>query len=144
MKLYNIFEELILEETEKAKRLLSEGVSIDDVKAAIDGKYNVNILYQDEGQSVPSKRYIQVYNLSKTKGGNDAIRAYQLGGGSKTTPNEGAWKIFRLDRIKAWYPTKVRWKRPVSNFDASIPKYNELGDRTMSTVNYKVDPNSLK
>lgn len=144
MKLYNIFETLILEEKERVKRLIKEGVSIDDVKAAIDGKYNVNILYQDEGQTVPSKRYIQVYNLSKTKGGNDAIRAYQIFGGSKTTPNEGSWKIFRLDRIKAWIPTNVKWKKPVSAVDSSIPKYNEIGDRTMSRVDYKVDPNSFK
>ena len=119
-------------------------MSLDDVKAAIDGKFNVNILYQDEGETIPSKRYIQVYNLSKTKSGNDAIRAYQIFGGSKTTPNEGAWKIFRLDRIKAWLPTSVKWKKPVSSLNTTIPKYNELGDRTMSSVAYKVNPNSFK
>ena len=47
------------------------------------GKYNVNILYRDYEDQPPSKRYIQVYNLSKTKSGNDAIRAYQIFGASK-------------------------------------------------------------
>ena len=83
MKLYNLFEEVIFEEVEKNLRLISEGVSADVVKAAIDGKYNVNILYRDYEDQPPSKRYIQVYNLSKTKGGNDAIRAYQIFGASK-------------------------------------------------------------
>lgn len=141
MKLYNIFESLILEEIVKNSKVITEGVSNDDVNAAINGKYNVNILYRDyEGQE-PSKRYIQVYNLSKTKGGNDAIRAYQIFGGSKTTPKTGAWKIFRLDRIEGWFPTKVRWEKPVSDLDSSIPKYNTNGDRTMAQVMNKVNVN---
>lgn len=141
MKLYNLFESVILEEVEKAKKILSEGVSTDDVNAAINGKYNVNILYRDYEDQPPSKRYIQVYNLSKTKGGNDAIRAYQIFGGSKTKNNKGYWKIFRLDRIEGWYPTKVKWQKPVSDFDTSIPKYNQNGDRTMASVMNKVNVN---
>lgn len=141
MKLYNLFESVILEEVEKARKLLVEGVSTDDVNAAIEGKYNVNILYRDYPDQPPSKRYIQVYNLSKTKGGNDAIRAYQIFGGSKTQNNKGFWKIFRLDRIEGWYPTKIKWQKPVSDFDTSIPKYNPNGDRTMSTVMNKVNIN---
>lgn len=138
MKLYNIFENIILEEINIIKKQINEGVSTDDVNAAINGKYNVNILYRDfEGQP-PSKRYIQVYNFSKTKGGNDAIRAYQIFGGSKTNNNKGYWKIFRLDRIEGWFPTNVKWKQPVSDLDSTIPKYNQNGDRTMSSVINKV------
>lgn len=141
MKLYNLFEEVILEEIDRNKRLISEGVSIDLVKDAIDGKYNVNILYRDYEDQPPSKRYIQVYNLSKTKAGNDAIRAYQIFGGSKKGNKNGFWKIFRLDRIEGWYPTKVKWIEPVSNLNPEIPKYNATGDRSMSAVNYKVNVN---
>ena len=139
MKLYNLFEEIILEEINKNRNLLTEGVSFDDVKAAIDGKYNVNILYRDYEDQPPSKRYIQVYNLSKTKSGNDAIRAYQIFGASKKGNKNGFWKIFRLDRIDGWYPTKVKWSIPVSDLDTSIPKYNDTGDRSMSTVLQKVN-----
>ena len=139
MKLYNLYQEVIFEEIEKSKGILTEGVSSDDVNDAINGKYNVNILYRDYEDKAPSKRYIQVYNLAKTKAGNDAIRAYQIFGGSKTTPREGAWKIFRLDRIEGWYPTKVKWNQAVSDLDASIPKYNQNGDRTMATVMNKVN-----
>ncbi len=140
MKLYNLYEDIILEELERNRKLLFEGVSSNDVVAAIDGKYNVNILYRDYEDQPPSKRYIQVYNLGQTKGGNDAIRAYQLAGGSKTTPHEGAWKIFRLDRIEGWFPTKARWSNPVSDFDAGIPAYNQTGDRSMARVQKMVDP----
>jgi len=139
MKLYNLFEELILEEINKNHQLITEGVSIEDVKAAIDGKYNVNILYRDFEDAPPSKRYIQVYNLAKTKAGNDAIRAYQIFGASKRGNKHGFWKIFRLDRIEGWYPTKVKWLKPVSDLSPSIPKYNTTGDRSMSQVSYKVN-----
>lgn len=141
MKLYNLFESVILEEIGKHRQIISEGVSTDDVNAAINGKYNVNILYRDPGQDQPSKRYIQVYNFSKTKGGNDAIRAFQIFGGSKTGEAKGFWKIFRLDRIEGWYPTKVKWQKPVSDLDPSIPKYNTNGDRSMSQVMNKVNVN---
>ena len=134
MKLYNLYEELIFEETNRNIRLLTEGVSIEDVKAAIDGRYNVNILYRDFEDAPPSKRYIQVYNLAKTKSGNDAIRAFQIFGASKRGNKNGFWKIFRLDRIDGWYPTKVKWTKAISDIDPAIPKYNNAGDRTMSHV----------
>lgn len=139
MKLYNLYEEVILEEINRNQQLITEGVSIEDVKAAIDGRYNVNILYRDFEDAPPSKRYIQVYNLSKTKAGNDAIRAFQIFGASKKGNKNGFWKIFRLDRIEGWYPTKVKWTKAVSDVEPSVPKYNTTGDRSMSQVSYKVN-----
>jgi len=141
MKLYNLFESIIFDEISKQTLLLKEGASTDEVRAAIDGKYNVNILYRDYEDQPPSKRYIQVYNLSKTKSGNDAIRAYQIFGGSKSNNPNGFWKIFRLDRIEGWFPTNVKWNKPVSDLDQSIPKYNSTGDKTMSNVIHKVNVN---
>jgi predicted DNA-binding transcriptional regulator YafY len=137
MKLYNLFEELILEEVERGRFLL-ESVSEDKVKAAIDGKYNVNILYRDFENAPPSKRYIQVYQYGITKAGNRAIRAYQIFGASKTS-NPSDWKIFRLDRIEGWFPTKVKWVKPVSDFDSSIARYNKDGDNSFSQVLSKAD-----
>ena len=140
MKLYNLFEDIIFEEAQK--KLLVENVSEQEIIAAIDGKYNVNILYDDYPDAnpsvAPSKRYIQVYNFAETKAGNKAIRAYQIFGGSKTTPKSGAWKIFRLDRIRAWYPTKMKFNKPISDLSPAIPTYNQQGDRTMSRVTHKV------
>ena len=143
MKLYNLFNEVILESVNQHRKLLSEGVSDDEVISAIDGMYNVNILYNDGNDAPPSKRYIQVYNLGKTKAGNPAIRAYQIFGGSKTTPKSGAWKIFRLDRIEGWYPTNMKWENPISDKNYSIPTYNQVGDKSMSTISKKVDPSKF-
>ena len=136
MKLYNLYEELILEEVER-NLLLLESVSENDVKAAIDGKYNVNILYRDYEGTPPSKRYIQIYQYGYTKAGNKAIRAYQIFGGSKQAEKNG-WRIFRLDRIEGLFKTKVKWAKPVSDLDSSIPKYNKDGDRSFSQVLHKV------
>ena len=108
MKLYKLFENIILEETAS---LLTENVSDEAVIDAINGKYFVNITYEDYPDAPPSKRYIQVYNFSDTIADNKAIRAYQVGGGSKTTPGRSAWKIFRLDRIRSWQPTKMKLDR---------------------------------
>lgn len=139
MKLYTLLEEIILEE----KSLLTESVSDQEILDAIKNKYNVNILYDDYPDAVPpvppSKRYIQVYNFSETKAGNKAIRAFQIFGGSKTTPKEGAWKIFRVDRIRGWFPTRMKFFKPVSDLSPNIPKYNIQGDRAMSRVMNKVE-----
>lgn len=140
MKLLDLYNDILLEETQ---RLISEGVSDAEVLNAITDKYNVNILYDDYPEAVPSvppsKRYIQVYNFSETKAGNKAIRAFQIFGGSKTTPKLGVWKIFRLDRIRGWSPTKMKFTKPVSDLDSNIPQYNTTGDRTMSRVMNKVE-----
>ena len=140
MKLYNLFEEVILEEVVKQHQILSEGVSPDKVNDAIQNKYNVNILYRDYPDQPASKRYIQVYVYGKTKGtktgGNDAIRAYQIQGGTKT--ENATWKIFRLDRIEGWFPTKMKFNKPVSDLDTSIPNYNDNGDDSMVQIYNKV------
>ena len=124
MKLYKLFENIILREVGEP---LTGNVSDEDVIDAINGKYFVNITYQDYPDAPPSKRYIQVYNFSDTVANNKAIRAYQAGGGSKTTPGRGGWKIFRLDRIRSWQPTKMKFYSPVD-------KFNPNGDRTMKSV----------
>jgi len=140
MKLYNLFKDIIFEEVQK--KLLTENVSEQEVIDAINGKYNVNILYDDYPNAypsvAPSKRYIQVYNFAETKAGNKAIRAFQIFGGSKTTPKSGDWKIFRLDRIRGWYPTKMKFYKAISDLSPNIPTYNKQGDRTMSRVINKV------
>ena len=141
MKLYNLYQQVILEEIEKQSKLITEGVSHKAIIDAITGKYNVNILYQDYKDQPPSKRYIQVYNFASTKANNKAIRAYQISGGSKSEPN--AWKIFLIDKIVGWYPTKMKWQNPVSDYNMDIPAYNQLGDKTMSAVYDKVNPNTF-
>lgn len=133
-KLQKLLDEIIIEEQTKLS-LIREYVSPEVVVDAIKNRYNVNIEYDDpdlEPGSAPSKRYIQPYNFSDTTADNAAIRAYQIFGGSKTVPN--AWKIFRLDRIRSWRPTKIKFAKPISDKDPRIPKFNPNGDRTMKRV----------
>ena len=139
MKLYNLFEDIILEEKLK-QQIISEGISINPVVDAIKGKYNVNISYLDSETNAVTTRYIQVYTLGKINGtGNIAIRAYQISGGSKRN-NKNGWKIFLLDYIQSWTPTNMKWTHPVSDFDVNIPSYNQLGDKTFSSIIAQVDP----
>jgi len=127
MKLYNTYQQVILEESDK-KLLLTEDVAESQIIDIINQKVNVNIEYLDEGENTPSKRYIQIYVFGVLENGFNAVRAYQINGGSRTGKNYGEWKIFRLDRIVNFIPTKMRWSKPVSDYDASIDSYNPNGD----------------
>jgi hypothetical protein len=145
MKLYNLYQEVIFEETQNKTNLLSEGISDSEVKAAIQGKYNVRIKYRDyDDGTPPSNRYIQIYVLGLTKAGNEAIRAFQINGWSKTTPRHGAWKIFRLDKIEGIEKTKMKWYNPVSDYETSIPAYNQTGDDSFTTIIMQVDQEGFK
>lgn len=123
LKLYNIFENLILEDNRSS------------IMDAIDRKYRVNIYYLGDDNTAAGKRTIEVYGFGLTKAGNPVIRAYQLFGDTKTFVP--AWKFFRVDRIARWEPTSFRFYSPISDRDPSIPKFNPNGDATMSTV-YKI------
>ncbi len=137
MKLYNLFKEVIIEESQKHIRLLTEGVDVDNVRKAIDDKNMINIMYRPEEDNVLSKRYVAVYHLGKTTAGNDAIRVYQVNGGNRKTSD---WKTFRLDRIEGWQPTKMKWYNPISDYDDTIPDYKLNQDKKFSVINKSVDP----
>ena len=138
MKLYNLFEDIILEEV---KNLLIESVDFNTVKDSIENKYNINIVYID-GDGVRTSRYIQPYVLGDTLAGNKAIRAYQIFGGSRTMATkgeqaQGGWRIFRLDRIVEWKPTKMRFTVPVSDlpsFMLNRGRFNPNGDKMFSRI----------
>jgi hypothetical protein len=143
MKLYNLYQEVILEEIQKQLDLLSEAVSEDEIIKAINGKYNVNITYRDyDDGTPPSRRYIQIYVLGTTRAGNQAIRAYQIGGNTAKTQVTG-WKTFRVDRIESITPTNMRWHNPVSDRNPGIPAYNQLGDNSFVSIKAQVDPSTF-
>lgn len=126
MKLYNIFEGLIL-----------ENVNREEVLKAIDTRYRVNIDYMGDDETEPGKRTIEVYAFGQSKDGNLVIRAYQ--GFGRTTTVIPAWKLFRLDRITKWEPINVVrgiFNSPISD-RADVPPFNPNGDKSMATV-YKV------
>lgn len=118
-KLYNLFEQVIL-----------ESVSRDKVIDCIENKYRVNITYAGTNDTATEKRHIEVYAYGTTESGYPVIRAFQLFGDTKTI--KPAWKFFRLDRILSWTPTNFKFHNPVSDRDSTIPKYKEDGsDNTM-------------
>lgn len=138
MKLYKLFNDVIIEESIKNIRLLTEGVNMNDVRSAIDNKQMINITYRPEEDNVPTKRYVGVYNLGKTKSGNDAIRVYEVNSqGSRPSQN---WKTYRLDRIEGWQPANKKWYNPASDYDSSIAKYQINRDKTFSSLTKSVDP----
>lgn len=137
MKLYNLFEDIIFEEIGKSKGLITEGVSEDEVIKAMDGQYNVKVMYRGDGESTPQPRTIQVYVYGQLQSGDYGIRAYQVDGYSKKgKPHD--WKILRLDRISSWTPTKMKWNKAVSDYNietddmskgGNVGKYNPNGDK---------------
>jgi hypothetical protein len=127
MKLYNLFEEIILE------RLITESVNTNQIINAIDGEYSNNgkkfirrykIHYdgddvKDEFGHVTRKgkgwRNIVVHAYGRLKnGGREVIRAYQVYGDSlRTEQNPEGWKLFRVDRITHWEPTNLKYWGPI-------------------------------
>ncbi len=127
MKLYNLYEEVILE------GLITEGVNTDQIINTIDGEYANNgkkfirrIKIHYDGDDVTDKfgnttregkgwRNIVVHAYGKLKnGGREAIRAYQVYGDSLRTPQApSGWKLFRVDRISHWEPTNLKYWEPL-------------------------------
>jgi predicted DNA-binding transcriptional regulator YafY len=127
MKLYNLFEEVILEDNGYVDGS-NQAVNFGNIDAAIDQKYMVEISYDDGNGNITTGRFIEPVARGTTKSGNPVIRAYQLYGKSKSN-RSSAWKFFRIDRIRSWKPfTKVTAKEPADGF-------NPYGDETMGTVN---------
>jgi hypothetical protein len=137
MKLYNLFNEVIFEEIQKHKQLLTESASDNDIINAIDSKYYVNIMYQGEKDKMPRKRHIQIYVLGDTLANNRAIRAYCF------NTNEPGWKLYLTDNISGLQITKKKWQNPVSDFSIYVQTYNQLGDKSMSRLIHQIDPRTF-
>jgi len=124
---------------ETYKSLILEAVNAQNVMDAIDKNYRIKIYYQGEKESQSGWRNIDIYVYGISKAGNPIIRAYQSFGKSFSSPHEpSGWKLFRLDRITQWIPTKQHYgNNPVSDEGGTIPAFNPNGDRSMATV-YKI------
>ena len=138
MRLYNLYEEVILE------GLITEGVNTDQIISAIDGEYANNgkkfirrVKIHYDGDDATDKfgnvtregkgwRDIVVHAMGNLKnGGREVIRAYQVygdtlrGGITRKQEIEGipkderGWKLFRTDRITHWQPTNLKYWEPI-------------------------------
>jgi|TARA_R110000796_G_scaffold216976_3_gene332994 hypothetical protein len=125
IKLYNIFESLIL-----------EGVNAQNVNDAIERKVWVNIDYSGDEHFAAGKRTIEVYSYGLSLGDNPVIGAYQIHGTSTNDSSSSGvpgWKLFRLDRITKWEATKFKFRKPISD-RANVPTFNPSGHKKMKTL----------
>ena len=118
MKLYNLYQNIILEEIIKMVQL-SEAVSSYDVDTVLNGDpqnqgkfYHVSFDYKDADGNV-SNRWVQMYQKNISTANNGLIDAFQVSrdGNSSNPTNEKhsltGWKKFRLDRMSNFKVSKV-------------------------------------
>jgi hypothetical protein len=135
MKLYKLLEEIILEEINKHRQVLTEGVSVDDINLAINGDdkgrhYHVSFDYRDNNGELTS-RWVQIYDYVNTTANNDAISAYEVSSKGNGVSKRPGWKIFRLDRMNNFKLSKVPFYKPISDVNPSIKgKFNPVGNNT--------------
>ena len=143
MKLYNLYEQVILE------GLITESVNTDQVVNTIDGEYansgkkfirRIRINY--DGDDVTDKFgnvtregkgwrniVVHAYGKHKSNPNREVIRAYQVYGDSLREPQQpSGWKLFRLDRITHWEPTNLKYWKPI---EIDGQKTNMSGDDSM-------------
>jgi len=159
MKLYNIYQNLILEEIFN-KVQLSEAVPITDIDKILAGDngkyYHVSFDYTDNNGNT-SNRFVQIHqrNISTKKPTpNNLIDAYQLSrdgmesGVNTRTGNvesfEG-WKKFNLAKMSNLKVSKIPFYQPK-------PKFNRNGNNsktvastpTIAQFDYTYSPSSVK
>ncbi len=133
MKLYNIFQDIILEEISKEQLLINEGV-IEDIKKAMENAVFISFKYQTKN-GVITDRYVRLDKLGTSLAGNTIIRLWQVGGKTTKTKKNGrveGWKTFRVDRIipGSIKMTTMKFYEPVK----SSEPYNPTGDKLMRNV----------
>jgi len=118
MKLYNLVEGIILEVASK-----------NSIMKIMDGKRLASIYYDDgEDPGGKNMRWVEVYCYGVSKAGNDMIRAYQIGGDTKTI--QPGWKTFRVDRMNNLNMLGGKFYEPRKLF-------NPDGDKDMIQI-YKI------
>ena len=114
------------------KEVLNESVSSDSVNDAINNKYRILINYDDEDNHATGTRLVEPYVLGYTKAGNLAFRGYQYEG--DTVRGVPKWKLFRLDRVINWQPTKQKFNVEPKDNGWSAEPYNYNGDGSLTSI----------
>lgn len=138
----NLFEQILLETNLLLEK--KNEVSVEKIKDAIENGKIVSMMYNDkQGGGGKSWRYIYpvVYGELKDRKngggtGNMAIRAFQPQGSTKR--GKPAWKLFRVDRIVAWYNqenTETDKTHVFSKEDLGA-LFNTSGDKYFHTITY--------
>ena len=114
------------------KEVLNESVSSDSVNDAINNKYRILINYDDEDNHATGTRLVEPYVLGYTRAGNLAFRGYQYEG--DTVRGVPKWKLFRLDRVINWQPTKQKFNVEPRDNGWSAESYNYNGDGSLTSI----------
>lgn len=128
MKLYNLYQSVILEEIIRAIQL-NEAVSSNDIDSVLNGDpnkqgkfYYVSFKYKSNDGTI-SNRWVQIYQRNISTANNGLIDAYQVSrdGQDSAPSNEKhsltGWKKFRLDRMSDLKVSKVPFYQPANGFN---------------------------
>ena len=133
MKLYNLFEQVILEEIQKHQHLIIEGVSETEIMDVIKGDeknrhFHVSFNYTNK-KGETGNRWVQVYQLVTTTTGAPAISGYEvssnIGGNANKRPG---WKIYLLSNISNFKVSKVPFYNEIDKVNPSIV-YNTINSK---------------
>lgn len=118
MKLYNLYQNVILEEIIRLVQL-TEAVPTNDIDKVLAGDpnkegkfYHVSFDYKEKDGTV-SNRWVQIYQTNLSITNNGLIDAYQVSKNGKSSNPSGekhtltGWKKFRLDRMSNFKVSKV-------------------------------------
>lgn len=132
LNLFGILQDVLSEK----RGTLNESVSPSDVIDSINKKVIVKIHYDDGEHHKTGTRFIEPFAYGLSKAGNDVLRAFQVESGPNgTLRGTPKWKLFRLDRVTSWAPTKTQFElTPDEAGWANAYYFNKNGDKSMSQV----------
>lgn len=144
MKLYNIYQNLILEEIFNRADLY-EAVSVEDIDKILAGDngkyYSVSFDYPNRDGSI-SNRFVQIHQRNISTINNNLIDAYQL---SKNGENIEGWKKFNLDKMNNLKISKVPFYQPQFKFNRTGNNSPTVASTpTIAQFDYEYSPSSLK
>ena len=132
LNLFGILQDVLSEK----RGTLNEEASPSDIIDAINKKVMVKIHYDDQYSHKTGTRYIEPFAYGISKAGNEVLRAFQVESGPNgTLRGTPKWKLFRLDRITSWSPTKTTFElTPDEQGWANAYYFNKHGDGSMTNV----------
>ena len=124
------------------QQVLNESINPDSINDAINNKYRLLINYDDEKYHATGVRLVEPYVLGYTKAGNLAFRGYQYEG--DTVRGVPKWKLFRLDRVISYKPTKQIFNVEPRENGWNAEAYNNNGDGSLVSILNQVSFNNEK
>jgi hypothetical protein len=156
MKLYNIYQNVILEEIINQVHLL-EAVPVDDIEKVLTGDggkyYHVSFDYTDNKGNV-SNRFVQIHQRNISTRNNNLIDAYQISRDGQTSgvnPRTGkpenfeGWKKFDLNKMSNFKITKIPFYQPKFKFNRSGNNSSSIvSTPTIAQFDYQYSPSTVK